>query len=185
MKNIYSLIILLMSVLLASCSAPVKEGALENNWPGDIPQYGYYEQLYLQDEDNQTVQTQDDYLTWVKRFFKGWIGFAKGWHDVSQQIVENVPTQDHDTIRDQLADMGKRVSGEWAKKSKKRLIYTKDLAIWGDALSEALYHEQILETVQSIDRDINALLNKEITSNEITMDRYFSDQNVDQEFSMY
>lgn len=179
------LLILLLPMVLMACSNPKKVDGIALDWPSDIPNLSYYQSLYAQDTHNQTAQSETDYLMWVKRFYKGWAGFARGWLEVSDDLVESIHPDRQVAVRDKLAALGKEVSGEWAKKSEQRLIYTKNLSIWGNVLSEASYQETVESVVDHISQDVDLMLAEKLEPDAITMNRYFPNLDMEQEFSMF
>ena len=178
-------IIVLLPLVLVACSSPKKGDSTVMQWPSDIPELSYYQGLYLDDAHNQSVQSEDNYLTWVQRFYKGWAGFTRGWLEVSDELVENIDPDRQAIVSEKLATLGKEVSGEWAKKSDKRLIYTKNLSIWGNVLSEASYRENVESVIDHISEDVELMMAKQLAPDAITMQRYFPNIDIEQEFSMF
>lgn len=177
--------VLLLSLLLWGCANPTRDNLSNNTWPSDIPEKSYYQTLYSSDSYNQQTQTEDDYLTWIVRFYKGWAGFTRGWLDASDELTASVDQSRQQVVSDKLAALGKEVSGEWAKKSDQRLIYTKTLSIWGNALSESIYQERVEPVVDMITADVNLMMSKQLQAEAITLQRYFPNLDFEQEFSMF
>ena len=175
----------MLPILMWGCANPKKSDSIANKWPGDIPTLSHYQSLYSHDTANQKVQTQEDYLTWIVRFYKGWAGFARGWQDVSDELIASVENSRKDPVSKKLAVLGKEVSGEWAKKSDQRLIYTKTLSIWGNALSESIYHDNVEPVVDMISVDVDLMMSQKLQAESITLQRYFPNLDFEQEFSMF
>ncbi len=178
-------IILLLPLVLMACTNPKKVDSIALEWPSDIPKLSYYQNLYSQDTHNQAAQSEDDYLMWVKRFYKGWAGFSRGWLEVSDELVEGINSDRQVVVKEKLAVLGKEVSGEWAKKSDQRLIYSKNLSIWGNVLSEASYQENVESVIDHISEDVDLMMAKQLEPDAITMKRYFPNLDMEQEFSMF
>ncbi len=177
-------LLLLLSVCVSACATLSKQSQVESDWPEDIPALSHYQSIYTVDEENQLVQTLEDYLTWVTRFYKGWGGFAKGWEDASVELTKSVSEERSQIVESKLLHLGQMVSGEWAKKSNNRLIYSDTLSIWGNALSESIYQSNVEELVDRVTVDAESLLSSSMVAEEITMQRYFPDLDFEEEFSM-
>lgn len=180
-----SFLLLLLPFILFACAQPKKLDSIEANWPEDIPEYSYYKTLYSNDKHNQAIQGEDDYLKWIVRFYKGWSGFSRGWQDVTDELVDSVEPERKEIVRQKLVALGKQVSGEWAKRSDERLIYTKTLSIWGNALSESIYLEQVEPIVDSISTDADSMMSQQLQAEAITMKRYFPNLDFEKEFTMF
>ena len=94
---------------MAGCAlAPVRDA----DWPEDIPPKSYYERLYDRDTADRAAQTEDEYLTWVIRFYVGWEGFPRGWRDISREATDTVPPERREVVRNKFSRLGKFISGE-------------------------------------------------------------------------
>lgn len=184
LSNTKQYLVLVLALCTCACANP-KKISTEDSWPQNIPALAHYQGLYSDDTYNQAVQSQDDYLLWVVRFYKGWSGFTRGWLDVSEDLIDGVESDRQAIVKQKLVAMGKQVSGEWAKKSDQRLIYTKTLSIWGDALNEAIYAGQIEPVIDSITTDVAAMLSRQLHADAISLQRYFPNLDMNQEFSMF
>lgn len=158
-----------ISVIAACTRAPVQEV----EWPDDLPPIDYYEQLYERDENNRAVQSRENYLVWVVRFYKGWDLYQDGWDTMTRDILLAIDDDARkDRVRRKLAALGKLISGEWAKESDNRRIRSRELSIWGQALLKSINHEQQEELVDRVASDVNALLTHELDQTDINLQRY-------------
>ena len=158
--------------ILAGCTlAPVREV----DWPADIPPKSYYERLYDNDAADRAAQTEDEYLTWVIRFYVGWEGFPSGWRDISREASDTVPPERHEVVRNKFSRLGKFISGEWAKDAVSRVIFTNTVAVWGDALFEAAEREEVEALLDRVGGDVESLLARQLDPETITLDRYYAD----------
>lgn len=159
------------ALMLAACTrTPVKETF---EWPGGLPPLGYYERVYEQDQDNRSVQTREEYLTWVVRFYKGWKLYQDGWEATTRDILLSI---DHESARKRLnrklARLGKLISAEWAKETDDRLIHSRELSIWGQVLLESINRSEEEKLVDEIGRDVKVLLAGRLDRTEINLERY-------------
>ena len=76
-------------------------------------------------------------------------------------------------IRYKIDRIGRLVSGEWAKKSDTRTIYTRNVSVWGNALLESLDRDQAIPLINQVNQDVDDLLAHRIKADVITADRYF------------
>jgi hypothetical protein len=147
----------------------------DREWPADIPPQSYYERLYESDAANRAAQTLDDYLIWVTRFYVGWEGYPRGWRDISREATGSIPQERREVVGKKFYRLGKFISGEWAKDSRSRAIFTKTVAAWGDALFEAVQREEVEALLDRVAEDIENLLAGQLAPEAITLDRYYSD----------
>ncbi len=164
-----------VSVALLSliCVACIRMPARLVEWPGDLPPISYYRHMYRQDKTNQAVESEQQYLAWVIRFYKGWKLYQDGWQATARDIVAGVNDPDSKKrIETKLAHLGKLISAEWAKKSEKRVIRSRELSIWGQALVKALDRGEEESLVDQTTRDVNALLAGQLDPRDITLQRY-------------
>lgn len=161
-------------VLCVSCTT-TQQARLD--WPEQLPERAHYVALYEEDKANQEVQTQDEYLKWVKRFYRGWALSPYSWDWLVENALEQAALEDREELGALLASIGWRVSGEWAKDSKYRSINSSNLMTWGDALKLALRRGEYLDLVQRISVDVDSMLAYELHADAISFDRYFPPNN--------
>ena len=154
----------------AGCTlAPVRQ----RDWPTDIPSLSHYEAVYANDSQNQAIQTKDEYLTWVIRFYQGWEGYPRGWRDIAREASATVAAAQRAKLEQKFMRLGKFVSSEWAKDSSSRVIFTRTIAAWGDALYEAAERGEVNALLDRVGSDVEALLSHKLDADSITLDRYY------------
>lgn len=164
-------LLMLVSTLFA-CST--QKLARDENWPATMPSRNYFVKAYEADEANKKVQTQQEYLTWIVRFYNGWELYGRGWTKMTNELLEQIDNPaEAKQIKTRVDRIGRLVSAEWAKKSDTRTIYLRHVAIWGNALLESLDRDQALELVTRVNQDVDDLLAHKIKPNTITAERYF------------
>lgn len=169
--------LLCAALLSLMCAACVSMQARTVEWPAGLPPIAYYKQAYRQDKSNQTVQTEHTYLAWVIRFYKGWKLYQDGWQATTRDIIAGVhDAHEKKRLKAKLDHLGKLISAEWAKKSEERVIRSRELSIWGQALVKALDRGEEETLVDQTTRDVIALLAKRLDPQDITLERYCGDQ---------
>ncbi len=168
------LLVTFIFLFLAGCATTTPQNAAV--WPQDLPPYSYYVEQYDSDPVNQEEQSFDSYLRWVKNFFNGTDFYANGWMSTSQEALSYIEDEtERELLAEKLAWLGKRISAEWAKSNKVRLITSRHVSIWGVSLEEALAQGKVLLYADSVQRDIDAILAGRIEPKDITNYRYFAE----------
>jgi hypothetical protein len=127
------------------------------------------------DAANQEIQSEDEYLLWVQRFYEGF-NTVPGWFDLTRQVLARVPAAEQAAVSAQLAALGVTIGGEWAKDNSVRRIDTSTVATWRDALQEALSRMELNAYLMRLNDDIAGLLAGTLTSDDITFERYYVDE---------
>lgn len=156
------------TLTLAGCAVPSVE---EPDWPRDIPMRAYYIRVYEADPDNQTRQTLEDYLVWVRRFYDGY-SVAPGWRRSEVQLMKGLTEEQVRLLAPRLAYLGHIMSSEWAKHNEGRNIETNMLSLWGRVMLKAKKDEQLDATLDRLTEDVIALIRGELDPKEITSKRY-------------
>lgn len=176
MQNIALFSRLLALILLASSlfACSTSKIAQEQHWPESMPPRSYFVNAYEADAINKELQTQQEYMTWIVRFYNGWELYGRGWTKMTNELLEQIdnPTEAVE-IKAKIDRIGRLVSAEWAKKSDTRTIYLRHVSIWGNALLESLDRDQALELVTRVNQDVDDLLAHRIKPAVITAERYF------------
>lgn len=160
--------------LLTSCAAWRPEVS-EAAWPDSIPPRAEFAALYEEDDANRAVQSEREYLLWIKRFYVGWRLYGQGWNDLVPDVMAHVadPLARLELTRE-LNDTGKIIAGEWAKDVDSRRIETRHLAIWGEAMREAVVRGDPEDMVRRIIADVNDLMDQTLSRDAIDDDRYYA-----------
>jgi len=160
-------------LFLTSCSmAPGKD-----QWPTNIPPRSYFVEYYSRDIPHQAILNEEDYLTWVHRFYFGWELYGRGWLQATQELVDSLKTpKDKQYAQRVMLKVGALIAPEWAKNKRFRVINIGHISIWGNSLNDAIVRKEQLQTLDKIHKDVQALLQKKITPSVIDYDRYFKQE---------
>ena len=172
-KRIKCLILIGFVLLLGACvSVPEKEASWSSAWPPE----SLFEAAYEAELDNQAVQSADNYMRWIRRFYQGWTFYSEGWDWLTDRVLVGI---DDDAQRQQITQhmysMGMRISREWAKSSDHRVINTRHLLVWGEALKLSAARDQELWLAVKVSADIDRLLAFELDPSMIKSSRYYAD----------
>lgn len=156
-------------ILLGACvSSP-------SLWSDTLPPVSTFQDNWRADVANREVQAEEEYLLWVQRFYEGY-NTVPGWFDLTTQVLARLPAAERVAATERLAELGVRISGEWAKDNSVRRIDTSTVATWRDALQESLSRMEFNDYLMLLDKDISALLSGELTTDDITFERYYIDE---------
>ena len=180
MRALKIVTLILLSLLVISCA---RVSLNQDDWPTDIPPLAHYVSLYESDLDNQQQQSMQNYLLWVRRFYYGSPLYSRGWFQVIDEVL-NTRDLNHDRqqVRESMLAMGKKMSGEWAKDSDSRVIHTRHLMVWGQALRESMFNNEVELLVDKVSRDIDDLLANNLSAESIVAHRYYAQEEDEEEF---
>ncbi|MEM7617528.1 MAG: hypothetical protein AAF195_04020 [Pseudomonadota bacterium] len=176
MKYLFTIVLFLS---LSACSTL----PLDSNWPDTIPQRSYFIDYYNQDRKHRQVVNQDEYLKWIHRFYFGWELYRRGWLQATDELVATINDSQQKAIaKEKSLLIGKLVAPEWAKNRAYRVINTKHIAIWGNAISESIVRGEQLAILDKILDDVTDLLARNIQPKEISKSRYYLLENFGDDF---
>ncbi len=162
-------------LLLSACgSTPIRD----EDWPTNMPSRAHYQLLYEQDKINQSVQSQDEYLYWVVKFYEGY-NALRGWHQISLDVLQDVPAENYVMTAARLDYLGQMISGEWAKLSPERVIINRTVSAWRDAAYEAARRNELLQLITRMINDVEALFSGTLTHEAIRPERYYDNLGAD------
>ena len=161
-------VVLTLTLVLSSCSS-------FGPWPGGAADRDYFEALYAEDEANQALQEEADYLYWIRRFYNG-LNLVPGWNQASRQLLARVEEEQQAEVSDRLDILGRDIASEWAKDNRVRLINTRMVNIWRQALMEAIAQDDLLPFLDVLEADVNALLSGSLDGDDIYFERYYEDE---------
>ena len=141
-------------------------------WPDDLPSRQYFTQLYLTDESNRSLQTEEQYLTWGVRFYEGWELYPTGWKTIETDVLDEIIKKRFPIILDKLRYLGKLISGDWAKDNSVRRITTAMLSLWGEVIYSTIELEKSEQALDLIMADVLDLLTGALTQEMIQPGRY-------------
>lgn len=171
-KSIKRLILISFSLILLACSTvPERAEPWQSYWP---PQ-ATFELAYQADKDNQAVQSADEYTKWIRRFYEGWTFYPEGWDWLTDKVLSGIEdASERRLISEQMYSLGLRISKEWAKSSDYRVINTRHLLVWGNALKLSAAQNQELWLSAKVSADVDSLLALELKPPMIQKSRYYA-----------
>jgi hypothetical protein len=160
--------------LFTACSSTQRSDSITTLWPTELPPKNYFLDYYQQDPTHQQVSTQENYLMWVKRFYFGWELYSRGWLQASEELAQTLTNEnDRKQAKEKALLIGKLVGPEWAKDKNHRVINTRHLIIWGNALNESSLKQEQLMILEQILSDVNTLLERKMQPKDIASNRYY------------
>ena len=168
LRPVYALLLAACLGLLAACGST---GTL-SNWPEPLPARSHFVEQYQQDAVNRRVQSQEDYLTWVIRFYEGSLMVPQGWHDLTGGLSDDLPESDARLLALKRRELGMLIAAEWAKNNDVREIDTKMLTLWGSVMQQELQPNTRLAALNQILGDVQAILNGRLPPGAVTRSRY-------------
>jgi hypothetical protein len=167
-------IFLLTLLITSGCSSLQDKPRHDFGWPKDLPTKEYFVQYYYDDANQQQASTLETYLLWVKRFYLGWELYQRGWLQATDELVESIAEPgDKIQAQEKAFAIGKLVAAEWAKDKRFRVINTRHLSIWGNALNESTLKDEQLLILDQILNDASTLLERGIQPRDIVANRYY------------
>jgi len=178
------MILMVSSLVLTSCSIFKIDS---RDWPANWPPESYFQAIYDLDEANQTAQSYDEYIVWVRRFYSGWVFYPSGWDGMVEQLLA---TKEDPALqawyRQGMLEIGAKISSEWAKDDYHRLINSQHLLNWSDAVRRSVAKGQEVWLLAEINQDVDALLNASVTASSIEQKRYFvSSRGIDEPYDEF
>ena len=141
-------------------------------WLPDLPDRAFFEAAYSADSVNQTLQTREEYLGWIKSFYTGTLLYPTGWFDVQERVLSTSSPENIDAFGPRIEEMGRLIAAEWAKENSARAIDNRLLALWGATLQSATPGNQRLEVFDLVASDVRRLLSRELDKAAIADSRY-------------
>lgn len=141
-------------------------------WPEQLPAQRYFVSSYEQDSENKALQSQEDYLTWIVRFYLGWELMPTGWHDLRENMLFGLEGSDYVEMEQDLGALGAKISAEWAKDNSVRKIDSAMLSLWGSVIQADFAVDARMSSVELIMQDVNAVLVGATPPSAINEERY-------------
>ena len=168
-----AIVLISFVVLLTACQSQPHS---KNTWPDTVPPKSLFEESYWNDKKNAKSQSLEAYLTWVHRFYDGWIVYSYGWNQTTSDLLETIEDKsDAEIINEKMSGLGIRLAREWAKDKPDRFVHTREMSIWGGTLRDSVITGTSLELVDAVSADLNELASGTISRKEITSERYSGD----------
>ena len=96
-------------MLLSACAS-----RQQVEWLPDLPDRAFFEAAYSEDSVNQTLQTREEYLGWIKSFYTGTLLYPTGWFDVQERVLSTSSPENVDAFGPRIEEMGRLIAAEWA-----------------------------------------------------------------------
>jgi hypothetical protein len=142
------------------------------NWESEIPARDLFVRAYESDQVNRAIQSEGDYLKWIKLFYLGRGISVPGWIRVSEDLLYLTEDNEKTIAAEELELLGKKISMEWAKDNSMRRIPTSVMLSWRDIMYKASENNMHLEAVRLIDADVDALIAEDVDPDSINSERY-------------
>ncbi|AEG01882.1 hypothetical protein [Methylomonas methanica] len=169
--------VIILGILLLPACATVQEN--DTDWPAQLPPHGYFLRSYQGDAINAGLQPLAQYLLWVKRFYRGWELYPSGWENVTRDLLLRVKQPElADEIEEKMGRLGLVISAEWAKNNRTRLINSRHVSIWGNALLKSLEQGETLQILERVAADVDDLLHHRISADVITASRFYAEDDI-------
>ena len=115
---------------------------------------------HLQQSDPQTIEElNEEAREWFATFQKGGM-FFDGWKEISDDVVEKVPSENKIPTKMIMLALGVRIGCEWSKDNEIRKISTEMLQKWGGQLRETVDErpDSIPHVIRYIESEVDTLL---------------------------
>jgi hypothetical protein len=153
--------------------------AKEPLWPAGLKHQDYFLHVYQQDAGNAKLQNLDQYLGWVINFYQGTEFYPRGWSRICADLVHKHPDPvSASEVHNKLEHLGLMIAGEWAKNNQTRLITSRHVAIWGNALLKSAEQGEALVLLGKVTIDVEDLLAKRLAADAITEDRFYAEEDI-------
>lgn len=145
-----------------------------SHWSDELPPRAYFENYYARDTEHQAVTSLNEYLLWIQRFYFGWEFYSRGWLQTTNELLETLTNEDEKQYaRERSLLIAKLISAEWAKNKNYRVINTRHLVIWGEAVNRSIEKKEQIKILDRILVDVNDLLCEQIEPKMIADNRYY------------
>ena len=162
--------------LLQSCTTLPSD----NDWPSDLPAKSIFVESCQKKNGCATDNQTKDHLQWIKRFYQGSILYPTGWHEISERLLATLNNNEIVLNTSQRLDkLGLKIVLEWAQDNRVRLINSKLLSIWGNALARSTENNSQIEFITQIEKDVDQILLGTLSAEEISSDRYYPVEDYD------
>jgi hypothetical protein len=177
MTSLYRLAGVLLLFFLHACATP-STITTAADWPSTLPDRLVFERAWTQDRANGMVQSEEEYLLWVRRFYEGF-NTVPGWLEMSAQVQDRVDAETAAREAPKLVNLGMRISREWAKDNAVRSIDSAAVAAWRGALLEAMYQNDLPGFLNRLDADVSGLIAGRLEGDVISLQRYYAVEDFD------
>tara|TARA_B110000858_G_scaffold198442_1_gene265103 strand:+ start:72325 stop:72894 length:570 start_codon:yes stop_codon:yes gene_type:complete len=152
---------------LATCMTPNLA-----NWPETIPAQQVFVAVYVDDAENQNLQSQTEYLEWTLSFYQGNLAYQSGWVDIEDYLIEAPNEAQSMNMEKQLRSLGIAIGAEWSRHNDIRLIDTRMLSLWGSTIQLAGDYKQQRQSIETIAEDVERILSGDLAKEDILDTHY-------------
>lgn len=131
----------------------------------------FFVEAYKADASNRALQTEHEYLSWVRRFYNGSDIYPQGWKAMERMVLGGIDALTHAEAAATLQRLGKLIAASWAKDNRVRLITTAMLVIWVHVMQSAV-GDTGPAAIDQIRQDVDALLTARLPPEAIKAQRY-------------
>ncbi len=171
-RLIRTLVLTLLAFGLVACQTPDRL----NDWPNDVPPRNIFIEGYKAKRNVDVVDPKviNTHLGWIIKFYRGTTLYPQGWNRVSSLFLSDLPANKNaKQMEVRLYELGIRIANEWSQDNDIRLINSRHMVVWGNGLRAAAARKEHVAYIDKIEADVEGLLNKEINSRDIRLERYF------------
>jgi len=169
-------LIILTCVLTQSCTSLT----LNDSWPNNLPAKERFIESCKNKQGCSTYSQTAEHLNWIKRFYFGSLLYSTGWHEMTDRVIATVDEHHLKApTKQRLDDLGFTIANEWARDNDVRLIDSRMLVIWGNALSTSADKKEQVTFISQVEEDVRQVLNGSLKSQEITDERYYPVEDYD------
>lgn len=172
---------LVFSLTIAALITGCATTSTLNNWPKDLPARSIFADAFAQQSLSGTnSNTLEPHLVWIMRFYQGSALYPLGWIRMTQILTDSLDEGiDTNLLKSRMYNLGLNISIEWAQDNRFRKIDSAAISVWGNALRTAAGQNEQLAFVDKIEKDVSALLIKELAAKDIVQERYYPVEDFD------
>ena len=146
-------------------------------WPAELPARTYFEAQYRGDPKNARIQSEENYLLWVRRFYLGSDLYPYGFRDIETLVLDD-SMADNARLAGKLKRLGRSIAGDWAKHRSAKRLTTVMLSIWGSAIQAAVSAGRSEAVIDLVSADVRDLLSGRLPPAAIAAARYGGDREI-------
>lgn len=172
---------LILTLSIGSTMVSCATSSSLNNWPDNLPDRSIFIDAYTEQSLSGTNSNNvEPHLVWIKRFYQGSALYSLGWNKMTKILIDSLDEEvDTAVVERRMYDLGIDISVEWAQDNRFRNIDSSAIAVWGNALRTAAEKKEQLVFIGKIERDVAALLAKQLAAKDIVQERYYPVEDFD------
>ena len=158
---------------------------LSQDWPKELPPKQTFEQAYLEKRNFESASPEvlQAHLQWIIKFYKGTAIYPNGWLRVTDRFLASLDDPGAaESLRKRMKSLGIEIANEWARDNDVRLINSRNMLTWGNALKTAATRQEHEQFISKIEIDVQSLLSKQLIARDISYQRYYPSNDFDDDF---